>query len=47
MFECKVSYLVFKNVTGSTMLNARFFSLKSAIPFLKVKKYISIFSYNM
>lgn len=34
---------VLKNVTGSTMHNARFFSLKSAIPFLKVKKYISIF----
>lgn len=31
---------VLKNVTWTTMHNARFFSLKSAIPFLKVKKYI-------
>lgn len=34
-----------KNVTGSTMHTARFLFLKSAIPFLKVKKYISIFLY--
>lgn len=32
-----------KNVRGGTMHNAKLFSLKSAIPFVKVKKYISIF----